>query len=367
MAGSVQRHMLNWLIALKRSIALRTRLVLARERLRRYAAMRPARVDARSVVGRVGILRAREPGRQICCILLVEHMGDIIACEPIVEWTRDRYPGSRIAWVVRPEYAELLTSHPAIDDVMTVRSLAAVAPIVRSGAFDVAIDLHVNDKPTGIDGVRHLKSWGNPAIDARTYVRERSLLAALSKAAGIGEVSGEAVLYLPPLTVESVDDLLLPTRFAVIHAASNDPDRDWSPEGWSALVDYAVGYGIHIVEVGLESRLPVRPLVSSLCGRLSMAQTAEVIRRAAFFIGLDSGPAHMANVWHTPSLILLSRFKGHDWRPHEGFFGDRSEKVLLGHPGPLNTLTASKVIDRLQADEDWLRLAVAGISPDSVE
>ncbi|HEV8448926.1 MAG TPA: glycosyltransferase family 9 protein [Gemmatimonadaceae bacterium] len=353
--------------SLKRFIPFRARLFEAREALRRFAAIRRARGEARSVIQQVRRLREREPSRPICGILLAEHMGDIIACEPVVAWARQRHTGARIVWIVKPAYAELVTTHPGIDQVFTIRSLASLTPIIQSAVFDQTIDLHVNNRPTGIDGVRHLKTWGDPTIDTRTYVRERSLIGAFSKAAGIEELSGEATIHLPPSVRESVDRLHLPSRFVAIHAASNDPDRDWMASAWTDLVGYIESCGVSVVEVGLDAKLPPGRFVSSLCGRLTLLQTADVIRRAGFFIGIDSGPAHMANAWHTPSLILLSRFKGHDWRPYEGFFVQRTERVLLRHPGPLATLTASQVIERLRADEDWLRLAGAGISAHTVE
>lgn len=349
--------------SLKRFVPFRYRLFQARERWRRSAALKRVRRDAQAVISRAKQWRAADPTRPVCGILLVEHMGDIIACEPVVRWARERYPAARVVWITKPLYAELLRAHPQLDAVWTVRSLASVPMIVQSGAFEPAIDLHVSQRPTGIDGVRYVKSWGNPAIDTTTYLCERSLIAAFSKAAGIEELSGEAVMHVPSETKASVDRLNLPPRFVAIHAASNDAARDWSPDAWSELVGYIVDAGLSVVEVGLETRLPARPLVSSFCGQLSLLQTSELIRRSSFFVGVDSGPAHMANAWHTPSLILLSRFHGHDWRPYEGFFAEHSDRLLLRHPGPLSTLAAGQVIDHLRADPDWLRLVGVSDQP----
>jgi ADP-heptose:LPS heptosyltransferase len=345
--------------SLKRFIPFRSRLFFARERWRRAAALRRARRGAEEVIQRAKQLRATDPSRPICGILLVEHMGDIIACEPVTRWARKRYPTSRIVWVTKPAYAELLTSHPDIEAVLTVRSLASVPAIVQSGVFDATIDLHVNSRATDIEDVRYTKTWGNPAIDTTTYLRERSLIGALSKAAGIEELSGEASLHIPPAAKETIDRLNLPASFVVVHTTSNDPARDWTTEAWQELAAYIVDAGLHVIEVGTDSRLAASSGVTSYCGRLRVIESAELIRRARFFIGIDSGPAHMANVWHTPSLILLSRFHGHDWRPYEGFFVQQSERVLLRHTGHLASLSVSHVIDRLRHDEDWMHITGA--------
>jgi heptosyltransferase-3 len=121
---------------------------------------------------------------------------------------------------------------------------------------------------------------------------------------------------------------------------------------------YVVGEcGLPVVEVGLQPALAMRePMVTSLAGQLSIMETAEVIRRASFLIGVDSGPAHMANAWRRPSLILLGRFRGHDWLPYEGFFMEHSSERLLRHHEELATLSAARVIERLKLDDEWARL-----------
>jgi len=355
--------------SLKRFIPFRRRLYALRERARHYASKLEAARDARAAVREIRRFKAADPSRDVCGILLVEHLGDIIACEPVIRWVRAHYPASRVVWVVKPGYAPLLTAHPGVDAVITVRSLASVASIVRSGVLSMAIDLHVNNKPTGIPGVVHTKAWGNPQVDARSYLHEASLLGAFSKAAGIEELSGAAEMYLPAGTKTVVDRLDLPPRFVAVHTTSNDSARDWPISEWLELVTYVTSEcGLAMVEVGLAATLPAdQPSVISLCGKLSVVETAEVIRRAGFFIGVDSGPAHMANVWRRPSLILLSRFHGHDWRPYEGFFAEHSNERLLRHPERLSTLPAARVIERLRHDDQWTQFVNEGLSNSALE
>jgi heptosyltransferase-3 len=322
-----------------------------------FTLRRPTR-EARAIVRAVRHLKAQYPARPVYGILLGEHIGDIIACEPVIGWVREQRPDALVIWVVRRSYAELLQHHPGLDLLVTVESLAAMAPLVRSGVFDVAIDLHINRKPTGIAGVVHAKAWGDPSVDFDTYMQEGSLLRALSKAAGIDQFGRQPELHVSPATRAAVDAIDLPSRYVVVHATSNDPARDWSIDNWLRLTTHVVEEcGLPVVEVGLQPTLALRDSsITSMSGKLSIMETAEVIRRASFFIGVDSGPAHMANAWRRPSLILLGRFRGYDWCPYEGFFVEGKRERLFRHNGPLSEVTAARVIQRLDADELWLRL-----------
>jgi ADP-heptose:LPS heptosyltransferase len=298
-------------------------------------------------------------------ILLTEHIGDVIACEPVIGWAHDKAPNALVVWIIGTRYAELLQNHPRLDALFTVDSLAAIAPIIRSGVLDVAIDLHINRKPTDVPNVLHMKAWGDPSIDFDTFVREGSLLRALTKAAGIEQFSHAAHLYVPASAQAKVDSLGLPSRFVVVHPTSNDPTRDWSMDEWARLTQYiADDCRLPIVEIGLEPKIGQRPpSIVSVAGSLSIMETAEVIRRAAYFIGIDSGPAHMANALRTPSLILLGRFRGHDWCPYEGYFRERADARLLRHKEPVAALSAGAVIERLRGDHEWRVLAEEPRSP----
>ena len=321
-------------------------------RFRGHASARAARREAQGVIGQIRTLKREHPGRTLCGVLLVEHIGDIIACEPIVGWLRRTVPDTFVVWVVRDVYRELLAHHPGIDAVVAVSSLALVEPIVRSSAFDVCFDLHVNRKPTGRKNLDHVKAWGDPRVDGFSYFRHGTILRAFTTAAGIPALSGAPQLHVSPDVVRAVDALGLPTRFAVVHTTSNDETKDWSPDAWREVVRYIVhNWQLPVVEVGLTTTIDWRDeRFMSLCGRVSIMATAEVIRRSAFFVGVDSAGAHMANVWRIPSLLLFGQYKGEKgWVPYEGFFGEEPERWILRHAGPLRGQSVSTVIERLRS------------------
>ena len=82
--------------------------------------------------------------------------------------------------------------------------------------------------------------------------------------------------------------------------------------------------------------------------------TAELIRRADFFIGIDSGPAHMANAWRRPALLLFGRYYGSDaFNPYEGYYRDVEQLAILRYRGPLQEQAVSAVIGALETSPLW--------------
>ena len=100
-------------------------------------------------------------------------------------------------------------------------------------------------------------------------------------------------------------------------------------------------HGLCVVELGLRSPLGRNDDENyrNLCGQTGIAESAEIIRRAALFIGIDSGPAHLANAVKTPGVILLGRYLTWDYyMPYTGFYADARNCRILRHAGPVTDL-----------------------------
>ena len=67
-----------------------------------------------------------------------------------------------------------------------------------------------------------------------------------------------------------------------------------------------------------------------MCGKLSLIETAEVINRAQIFIGIDSGPAHMANAMKVKSIILLGKYREiTNYMPFSGNFANGIDSKII--------------------------------------
>lgn len=82
----------------------------------------------------------------------------------------------------------------------------------------------------------------------------------------------------------------------------------------------------------------------TLCGHLTIEQTVAVLSKATLFIGIDSGPAHLANAVGVSAVILLGGYKGFvRYMPYSGGYQDGTRADIVRTNGPMNTLPVAAV------------------------
>jgi len=114
---------------------------------------------------------------------------------------------------------------------------------------------------------------------------------------------------------------------AVLHVGAGNRFRDWGAENLAALAVRLVRDArARVALIGAEGDRAVEERVRAAspesilpcAGRLNLMETRELIRRAALFVGPDSGPMHLAASTPTPIVAwfgptLPAHFA--PWRP----------------------------------------------------
>ena len=289
---------------------------------------------------------------------LIEHLGDIVACEPVARYLKIQYPESKISWVVSENYRELIDANPNIDETIIVDCLTDWIKLANHGKYDKIIDLHVNYRICEHCKIPLVKTTGNPFVNAFEWFDYGSLLEAFSFGAGLPKLSEQPLVYIQNNHITKVDNLGLGENYIVIHRESNNDEKDWSDIMWKALISWIIdALNIMIVEVGagninkLDIKSSYRGNYVNLINQTSILETAEIIKRSRMFIGIDSGPAHLANATFTPGVILLGRlgyFK--TYNPFSGYYSSDRESVRIVRniAGPARDVSLSEVIDAVK-------------------
>jgi ADP-heptose:LPS heptosyltransferase len=305
--------------------------------------------DVSRATAQVALLE-RPHGRRLCGIFLTEHLGDIVACEPVIRYLREQHPEESLVWVTRGAYAPLLQHHPLLDAVVTVDSLAAVNPLIESGLFDRCVDLHVHGKPTGIPGLIHEKVVGTRDIDTVTYLQEAPLLRAFCLGAGLPPLDLAPQLFVGEQAERRAASTVGGAPFVVLHTMANEPSRCWASGHWRVLVEQLLARTRCLIfEVGLRPTINRRHArFIPVAGELSLLETAALISKAALFVGVESGPAHLANVFEVNSLVLAGIYRGTPLFPYTGFFARHREQSVIQHPASVSTLPLDAVMEHPQ-------------------
>ena len=306
------------------------------------------RVISHSIYRFVGV-----EGRMKIVVGLIEHLGDIVACEPVARYLKINHPDSQITWVVSAPFRELVECNPFIDEVAIVECLTDWMKLSKHGSFDKVIDLHVNFRICQHCQIPLVKTTGNPFVSAFEWFDYGALLEAFSVGAGLPRLSAQPAVYIQPHHTAAVDALGLPRGYCVIHRESNVAQKDWTAEGWQEIASVLRQLNIPIVEIGAGATKPssLGNKVIDLFNKIPILQTAEVLRRARFFLGVDSGPAHLANASKTPGIILLGRHGSfRKYSPFTGYYASSapSVKIVRNLVGDVRDLTLNEVSEAVR-------------------
>lgn len=287
-------------------------------------------------------IKNRLNGRPLMAIVLSEQMGDVVACEPVAREVRRLYPDAYLVWFIRKSYVDLVRYNPIIDTYLIEKCPGERTRLLDTGIFDQVYNMHLSHRRC-----RYCKEDPvNPIADKMgltyaNYYHYGDLLHVFSQAAGLPPLTDEPKMYTSAEVVGRVNALQLPqvtgpAGYVVIHCQSSHAPRDWQPEHWNRLVNWLLQtYPNGVVEVGLNPIVKnTDPRFVSLCGKLSMLETAEVIRRAQLFVGIDSGPAHFANAMGAHGVILLGKlFDFVKYLPYSGRYKRGEDVTILNQIG----------------------------------
>ena len=289
----------------------------------------------------------RRAGREVVVVALVEHMGDIIAAEPLLRAVRARHPNAMIIHVVGERWQALTAHHPAVDQQIVVGCLGEwYLAAGRTGAIEY--DLHVPGRVcNACPSVTRPTPAATPGIDISNYYFHGSLLDVFAKIGGVDlagvdrrprpHVAGEMGTPADAKRRASLGD------YAVIHAASNQAHRDWTVAGWREVIAALHAEGLAVAEVGLRPALAGTEAIDHT--GLPLEETIDLIRGASLFLGIDSGPAHIAAAAGTPAVVLLGHYGKYTRRmPFSGPLAEGTRGSVIQHDGPLSTLEPERVI-----------------------
>ena len=272
---------------------------------------------------------------------------------------RAHHPSAEITLLTTPPFAPLARQAPWFDLVWEdgrPRGLAALWALgrqLRAARFDRVYDLQTSDRSSryrwlvgrGVEwsgiaaGASH--PHANPHRDfMHTVERQQEQLAMV----GIGHFPAPELAWLDA----DIARFALPDRFALLipGASPGRPAKRWPVENFA---DLAAALDIPAVilggpaEAGLGAAITqTAPGARDLTGKTSFADIAALARRAAFCVGNDTGPTHLAAVAGCPTLALF----GEDSDP--ALCAPRGPRVAVLRRQPLASLPLADVQAALQ-------------------
>jgi heptosyltransferase I len=274
------------------------------------------------------------------CVLRLTALGDCVNCFGMLCAMRAADPDADLQWIIDRRFAPLFRDADGRDIIPMVpldfshgiaRAMLQARSALRGRRFDFLLDMQTSLKAS-------LISLAVRARDRLGYDSERSregqfmfvsrkvpspanphVLAgfmAFAREAGFGDLQPRWDFRLSEKELAPYLALSSEKPLFTIAPASARAQKNWSPEGYAALADYAAEHGFKVVLAGSKAKMDsglceaIQKLAhcqcQNLCGKTSLRQLAALLACSSLALAPDSASMHIASAVNTPVIGLFA-------------------------------------------------------------
>ncbi|MHA4850041.1 glycosyltransferase family 9 protein [Rhodococcus sp. MSC1_016] len=252
-------------------------------------------------------------------------IGDLLTAVPALRGIRRSCPDRRIALAAPTGLAPLVELIGAVDELVPTAGLGALD--FRGGELDLAVNLHgrgpesiadlLRQNPPRTLTYRHADYQDLPGPEWVADQHEVQRWCSLLEWFGIPCYAEDLDLTPPP-------EASAAPGAVVIHPGAASPARRWPVDRFGAVARVLADQGHRIVVTGSAGERPLAEAVADsaglppgavLAGETSLRGTAAVVAHARLILCGDTGIAHLATAFRTPSVILFGPVSPAHWGP----------------------------------------------------
>jgi ADP-heptose:LPS heptosyltransferase len=270
-------------------------------------------------------------GQPRVVVLRALKLGDFLTAVPALRALRCAHPEHRLVLAAPAAIESLAMLSGAVDEVIDTAPLASLDR--RLDGADVAVNLHgkgpsstrrlAETRPARLIAFRHPRvpaTEGQP--EWRDDEHEVALWCRLLEENGIPADAGDLLLERPDVAVPDGAP-----GATVIHPGASAAARRWPLDRWAEVAraerragrDVLVTGGPDEVRIARKlaamARLPERTVIAGTTGLVELAAIVAVAGRVA---SADTGIAHLASAYRTPSVVLFGPTSPSRWGPPAG-------------------------------------------------
>lgn len=294
---------------------------------------------------RVAVLNSDSANPERILVRATNWVGDVVMTLPALEALRERYPSSRITVLARPWVRELLSSHPAVDEMWglkkgggILKDLAAVwgagkrarksgiaMAVLFQNAFEAAFISWLGRVPVRVgydtDGRRLLLSHPVSRRTAPKGAHQVSYYLNIVRTLGWEGEERDPFLRVTEADRKKAGGLLeaegLESGRRIVGLAPGaafGPAKRWPSERFAEIADRAVDeWGAVILILGSAGDRESCSAVAAamrhdpvdMCGRTGLAEAVAIIDSCDLFVTNDSGLMHVSAALGVPTVAVF--------------------------------------------------------------
>jgi ADP-heptose:LPS heptosyltransferase len=292
------------------------------------------------------------PGKKIL-VIRFSSIGDIVLTTPVIRCLKEQVPGTEIHYLVKKQFLPVIKDNPHISKVWEFDdNFDELIPLLRGENFDHVIDLHKNFRSLFVRLKLHCPASSFPKLNFRKWILVNlrvNLLPgihivdryfnAVKKLGVINDGQGLGY-FIPP--GEEVDLQTLPVAFRTRYTVFAIGGRHYTkilPE--EKIIEIARKLTAPLILLGGEEDRERGDRIAAaggdgvynVCGKLSISQSASLIRQAKTVITHDTGLMHIAAAFRKSVISIwgntVPEFGMYPYFPEEY----RNNSVVFEVPG----------------------------------
>jgi len=279
-------------------------------------------------------------------IIRMSAIGDIVMSSPLAQGLKEKYPNSRVSWLVQPGMNQLLVNSPYIDEVIVWRrnewqqlwqqkkygqlfkAVRAFSRELKQRNFTIAIDAQGLLK----SGLMAWFSGAKRRVGLNSKEGSQWLMTDVFRAVYSPRMGGEYRFLLAQLeanaetsmalfasdldhqqAVKKIENLFDNGRFVVFCPFSSRLNKNWFEKDWEKLAEAIYQqFGLRSLILGgpadkaqADKIAHASPYIDSLAGATSLTEAAAIIEKSTAVVGVDTGLTHMGVINHISSIVLF--------------------------------------------------------------
>jgi len=271
------------------------------------------------------------------------HLGDCVLALPMINETREAYPGSTLTLLVPEKLGELFESNQAIDKIIKfpgrhAHGLAGVFKLrefIKDEEFDIGYVLPPSFSSASVFKLSGVKERIGYITDGRRLLLTKPLplpapinschrselyFNMLKRAAGIELQFVKPKIFLSDEDITRGQKVLKDfgikdgEKFAAIAFRAVGESRRWGLEKYLELAKRLIAeHSLKVVLIGKDDDRTEGDKIASgagstrvfnLAGKTGVRELSSILTQALMFIGNDSGAAHLAAAVGTPIVVI---------------------------------------------------------------
>jgi len=271
------------------------------------------------------------------CILRLSAIGDVCHAVATVQAIQRRWPEAKITWIIGKVEAMLLANLNNVEFVVFdkkagLKGYRDLYRQLKGQKFDLLLHMQVALRASlATLCIRAKEKWGFDKSRAKEgqWLFTNHQIAPQKEphvadgfwgfAQAIGVSPESKPVWDMPLNEDDQAWCLKQTGdkpYIVISPAASKAQRNWLPNRYAMIADYAHAKGLQVVLSGgpteMEKQLCEKIInacnapIINLIGKTSLPQLLALLQKAKLVLAPDSGPAHMATTVNTPVIGLYA-------------------------------------------------------------